>query len=147
VARRTAAHNAEADELRAVGLRVTRPRLAVLAAVRAGNHETADAIAQSARERIGSISTQAVYDVLSAFARAGLVRRIEPAGSPARFETRVGDNHHHVVCRDCGAVVDVECAGEIGTVHRAKRAPRLRDRRGRGDRLGPLPELPTKRVV
>jgi Fur family ferric uptake transcriptional regulator len=100
----------QAAELRAAGLRVTAPRLAVLAAARAGNHATVDAIAQAARDRIGSISTQAVYDVLGALARAGLVRRIEPAGSPARFETRVGDNHHHVVCRDCGAVADVDCA-------------------------------------
>jgi Fe2+ or Zn2+ uptake regulation protein len=100
----------EAEQLRAVGLRVTGPRLAVLAAARAGNHATVDVIAHAARERGGSISTQAVYDVLAALARAGLVRRIEPAGSPARFETRVGDNHHHIVCRSCAAVVDVECA-------------------------------------
>jgi Fe2+ or Zn2+ uptake regulation protein len=88
-----------ADQLRGAGLRVTAPRTAVLIAARAGNHATVETIAQGARERIGSISTQAVYDVLAALARAGLVRRIEPAGSPARFETRVGDNHHHVVCR------------------------------------------------
>ena len=96
--------------LRAAGLRVTAPRLAVLAAARAGNHATVGDIAGAAREELGSISTQAVYDALAALARAGLVRRIEPAGSPARFETRVGDNHHHVVCRSCGAVADVECA-------------------------------------
>jgi Fur family ferric uptake transcriptional regulator len=98
-----------AEELRGAGLRVTAPRTAVLAAARAGSHATVDTIAQGARERIGSISTQAVYDVLAALARAGLVRRIEPAGSPARFETRVGDNHHHVVCRACGSVADVDC--------------------------------------
>lgn len=95
--------------LRANGLRVTAPRLAVLAAARAGNHATVGDIAGAAREQIGSISIQAVYDALAALERAGLVARIEPAGSPARFETRVGDNHHHVVCRSCGAVADVEC--------------------------------------
>ena len=97
------------QELRANGLRVTAPRLAVLAAARAGDHATVGDIAGAAREQIGSISTQAVYDALAALERAGLVARIEPAGSPARFETRVGDNHHHVVCRSCGAVADVEC--------------------------------------
>jgi Fe2+ or Zn2+ uptake regulation protein len=96
--------------LRAAGLRVTAPRIAVLAAARDSSHATVADIAAAARAQSGSISTQAVYDVLAALARAGLVRRIEPAGSPARFETRVGDNHHHVVCRSCGAVADVECA-------------------------------------
>jgi Fur family ferric uptake transcriptional regulator len=96
--------------LRANGLRVTAPRLAVLAAARAGNHATVGDIAGAAREQIGSISIQAVYDALAALERAGLVARIAPAGSPARFETRVGDNHHHVVCRSCGAVADIECA-------------------------------------
>jgi Fe2+ or Zn2+ uptake regulation protein len=91
-------------------LRVTAPRLAVLDAARRGDHLTVDEIAAIARERIGSVSTQAVYDVLAALAAAGLVRRIEPAGSPARFETRVADNHHHLVCRSCGVVVDVDCA-------------------------------------
>jgi Fe2+ or Zn2+ uptake regulation protein len=99
-----------ADELRSAGLRATAPRIAVLGAARSGNHATVEDIAQVARERIGSISTQAVYDALAALARAGLVRRIEPAGSPARFETRVGDNHHHIVCRSCAAVADVDCA-------------------------------------
>ena len=91
-------------------MRVTAPRLAVLAAVRAGDHLTVEEIAASAHKRIGSISMQAVYDVLAALVRVGLVRRIEPAGSPARFETRVKDNHHHIICRSCGAVVDVDCA-------------------------------------
>ena len=99
-----------ASELRAAGLRVTTPRLAVLDAARSGNHATVEEIASGARERLGSLSTQAVYDVLAALAAAGLVRRIEPAGSPARFEGRVGDNHHHIVCRACGAVADVDCA-------------------------------------
>jgi len=99
----------DAARLRAAGLRVTSPRLTVLAVVRDGDHLTVDEVAGAVRERIGSISKQAVYDVLGALERAALVRRIEPAGSPARFETRVGDNHHHVVCRGCGVVVDVDC--------------------------------------
>jgi Fur family transcriptional regulator, stress-responsive regulator len=99
----------DAELLRSKGLHVTAQRLAVLAAVRAGDHLPADEIAVAARERIGSISTQATYDVLGALIGAGLVRRIEPAGSPARFETRVADNHHHLVCRHCGRTVDVDC--------------------------------------
>ncbi|MGO9498421.1 MAG: Fur family transcriptional regulator [Solirubrobacteraceae bacterium] len=95
--------------LRAAGLRITASRLAVLSAVVNGKHVTAEEVAVSARDRVGSISTQAVYDVLGALTRAGLVRRIEPAGSPARYETRVADNHHHLVCRSCGAIVDVDC--------------------------------------
>ncbi|MEA2151602.1 MAG: Fur family transcriptional regulator, stress-responsive regulator [Solirubrobacteraceae bacterium] len=96
--------------LRDAGLRVTAPRLAVLGAVRERPHATVEEIAAGARERAGAVSTQAVYDVLRALATAGLARRIEPAGSAARFELRVGDNHHHVVCRVCGAVADVDCA-------------------------------------
>lgn len=99
-----------ADRLRAAGLRVTAPRLAVYAALEEGDHLDADAVAERARRRLGSVSTQAVYDTLHLFTRLGLARRIEPAGSPARFETRVGDNHHHLACRRCGAVVDVDCA-------------------------------------
>lgn len=95
--------------LRRVGLRVTASRLAVLSAVAEGEHLTADQVATAVRGRVGTISTQAVYDVLGALTRAGLTRRIEPAGSPARYETRVGDNHHHVVCRICGAVSDIDC--------------------------------------
>jgi Fe2+ or Zn2+ uptake regulation protein len=98
-----------AAALRAAGLRITASRLAVLSAVTNGKHVTAEEVAASARDRVGSISTQAVYDVLGALTRAGLVRRIEPAGSPARYETRVADNHHHLVCRSCGAIVDVDC--------------------------------------
>jgi Fur family ferric uptake transcriptional regulator len=98
-------------ELREHGLRVTASRLAVFRAVReAADHPDAEIIATGARSLIGSISTQAVYDTLHTLTAVGLVRRIEPAGSPARFETRVGDNHHHVVCRVCGAAQDVECA-------------------------------------
>jgi Fur family ferric uptake transcriptional regulator len=99
----------DAERLRSAGLRVTAPRLAVLAAVRAGDHLAAEDIAAAARGRIGSISMQATYDVLAALAKAGLVRRIQPAGSPARFETRVADNHHHIICRQCGLTVDVDC--------------------------------------
>ena len=97
-------------DLRAAGLRVTAPRLAVLAVVREGDHLAVDEIAVRTRRRLGTVSTQAVYDVLHALAGAGLVRRIEPPGSPARFESRVGDNHHHVICRTCDSVVDVDCA-------------------------------------
>lgn len=96
--------------LRAAGLRVTAPRLAVLNAVTAQPHSDAEAVAAQVRRQLGSVSTQAVYDVLKAYVNAGLLRRIEPAGSPARFETRTGDNHHHLVCRGCGKVVDVDCA-------------------------------------
>jgi Fe2+ or Zn2+ uptake regulation protein len=99
-----------ADRLRAHGLRATAPRLAVLEAVTdLEGHPDVDTIARHARARLGTLSTQAVYDNLRVLTELGLVRRIEPAGSPARFETRVGDNHHHVVCRRCGAVQDVDC--------------------------------------
>ncbi|WP_433298316.1 Fur family transcriptional regulator [Actinoplanes sp. CA-030573] len=98
------------DLLREHGLRVTRPRLAVLEILTEGGHLEVEDIARRARGRLDSVSTQAVYDVLGALSRAGLARRIEPAGSPARFEARVGDNHHHIVCRGCGAIADVDCA-------------------------------------
>ncbi|WP_433370878.1 Fur family transcriptional regulator [Actinoplanes sp. CA-142083] len=98
------------DLLRTHGLRVTRPRLAVLEVLAEGGHLEVEDIAGRARTRLDSVSTQAVYDVLGALSRAGLARRIEPAGSPARFEARVGDNHHHIVCRGCGAIADVDCA-------------------------------------
>ncbi len=100
-----------AQRLRRAGLRVTAPRLAVLAALAETTaHPNVETIATVARARLGSLSMQAVYDVLRALTEAGLVRRIEPAGSPARYEGRVGDNHHHVVCRACGATADVDCA-------------------------------------
>jgi Fur family transcriptional regulator, stress-responsive regulator len=99
-----------ADELRGAGLRVTAARVALLETVRAGDHLGVEAIASGVRERVGHVSVQAVYDALHALTTAGLVRRIEPADSPARFEGRVGDNHHHVVCRSCGVVADVDCA-------------------------------------
>jgi Fur family transcriptional regulator, stress-responsive regulator len=99
-----------ADLLRERGLRVTTQRLAVLQAVSAEPHTTADAVAETVRAELGSVSLQAVYDVLGALADVDLVRRIQPAGSPARFEARVGDNHHHVICRSCGRMADVDCA-------------------------------------
>jgi Fe2+ or Zn2+ uptake regulation protein len=101
-----------ADELRGAGLRVTAARVALLETVRHGDHLGVEAIASGVRDRVGHISLQAVYEALHALTAAGLIRRIEPAGSPARFEGRVGDNHHHVVCRACGVVADVDC--EIG---------------------------------
>ena len=98
-----------AERLRARGLRVTRPRLAVLEVLADGGHLEVDEITHRVRDRLDSVSTQAVHDVLGALARAGLARRIEPAGSPARYEARSGDNHHHVVCRRCGTIADVDC--------------------------------------
>jgi Fur family ferric uptake transcriptional regulator len=95
--------------LRAAGLRVTSQRVAVLQNLQRHPHSTADAIAALVRAQLGSVSTQAVYDVLRACAAVGLVRQIEPAGSAALFETRTLDNHHHLVCRRCGSVVDVDC--------------------------------------
>jgi Fur family ferric uptake transcriptional regulator len=97
------------DRLRAAGLRVTSARVAILAAVRAGTHPGADEVARMVRDRVGHVTIQAVYEALGALTQAGLVRRIEPAGSPARYEGRVGDNHHHIVCRRCGAITDVDC--------------------------------------
>jgi Fe2+ or Zn2+ uptake regulation protein len=96
-------------QLRGAGLRVTAPRVAVLKALAAEPHSTADDIAGHVRGELGSVSTQAVYDVLRACVGVGLVRRIEPAGSSALYETRTGDNHHHLVCRVCGRVTDVDC--------------------------------------
>jgi Fur family transcriptional regulator, stress-responsive regulator len=103
-----------AEELRGAGLRVTAARVALLEAVRGGDHLDAETIAARVRDRVGHVSLQAVYEALNALTTAGLVRRIEPAGSAARFEGRVGDNHHHVICRSCGVVADVDCAvGEV----------------------------------
>ena len=97
-------------DLRSAGLRVTRPRVAVLQALHSSPHAETDAIIRLARGALGSVSHQAVYDVLRVLTDAGLVRRIQPAGSVARYEVRVGDNHHHVVCRACGDIRDVDCA-------------------------------------
>ncbi len=96
--------------LRGAALRVTRPRLAVLTAVHAHPHADTDSLIGLVRRELPAVSHQAVYDVLRALTTVGLVRRIQPAGSVARYEARVGDNHHHVVCRSCGAVADVDCA-------------------------------------
>ncbi|MGE2715770.1 Fur family transcriptional regulator [Mycolicibacterium litorale] len=106
----TPTHDSDpATRLRAAGLRVTAPRLAVLSALADAPHSTADDIAGRVREALGSVSTQAIYDVLRACVSTGLIRRIEPAGSSARYETRIDDNHHHLVCRGCGRVADVDC--------------------------------------
>jgi Fur family ferric uptake transcriptional regulator len=99
-----------ADLLRKRGIQVTAQRLAVLKAVAGLSHCTADAVAEIVRAEIGAISRQSVYDALALLAAEGLIRRIQPAGSPARFEARVGDNHHHVICRHCGRTADVDCA-------------------------------------
>ena len=96
--------------LRQHGLSVTAQRLAVLRAVTAVPHATADAVADAVRADIGAISRKSVYDALGVLTAKGIVRRIEPAGSPARYECRVGDNHHHLVCRSCGRLDDVDCA-------------------------------------
>ena len=96
--------------LRDRGLRVTAQRLAVLRTVSTTPHVTADAVAQTVRGEIGSVSVQAVYDALAILTEKGLLRRIQPAGSPARYENRVGDNHHHLICRICERMVDVDCA-------------------------------------
>ncbi|MGB0714679.1 MAG: Fur family transcriptional regulator [Phycisphaerae bacterium] len=100
--------------LRDQGVQVTAQRLAVIRAVEGRPHGTADEIAEIVRTDIGAISRQAVYDALSLLVDKSLIRRIQPAGSPARFERRVGDNHHHLICRACGMAVDVDCAvGEM----------------------------------
>lgn len=98
--------------LREAGLRVTKPRVTVLDVLGEHPHSTAELVTQEVRAKLGTVSKQAVYDVLAACLDAGLVRRIEPAGSPALFETRTGDNHHHLVCRACGHTTDVDCATE-----------------------------------
>ena len=102
--------NDPAERLRQRGIQVTAQRLAVVRAVAGQPHITADAVAEVVRGEIGAISLQSVYDALGMLVAKGLVRRIQPAGSPARFEDRVGDNHHHLICRICGRLVDVDCA-------------------------------------
>jgi Fur family transcriptional regulator, stress-responsive regulator len=99
-----------ADLFRQHGIQVTAQRLAVFRAVSGQPHVTADGVAEAVRAEIGAISLQSVYDALGVLVAEGLLRRIQPAGSAARFEDRVGDNHHHLICRVCGRVVDVECA-------------------------------------
>lgn len=103
-------HSRDADLLRQHGLQATAQRVAVLRAVSTHPHGTADDVAHVVRSEIGVISRQAVYDALGALADKGLIRRIQPAGSPALYENRVGDNHHHLICRSCGMVADVDCA-------------------------------------
>lgn len=98
------------QQLRDAGLRVTRQRTAVLAAVKAQPHSDTAAIIDVARDDVPELSHQAVYDALRALTAAGVLRCIEPAGSVARYESRTGDNHHHLICRSCGAIVDVDCA-------------------------------------
>jgi Fur family ferric uptake transcriptional regulator len=98
------------SSLRGADLRVTRPRLAVLEAVHQHPHADTETLIAAVRRDLGEVSHQAVYDVLRALTDAGLVRRIQPSGSRARYEARVGDNHHHVVCRSCGTIADVDCA-------------------------------------
>lgn len=98
------------DILRGAGLRVTRPRTAVLDALQVHPHSDSAEVFTAVRAELPAVSRQAVYDCLNALATAGLVRRLQPAGSTARYELRVGDNHHHLVCRSCGSVVDVDCA-------------------------------------
>ncbi len=104
------AHTDLAVALRASGLRVTAPRLGVMQALRSRPHADTDTVIRIVREDLGAVSAQAVYNVLAALVAVGLVRRTEPAGSTARYEMRVGDNHHHIVCRACGATIDVDCA-------------------------------------
>ena len=99
--------------LRSAELRVTRPRIAVLSAVHEHPHADTNSIIEVVRRQLGDVSHQAVYDVLQALTSAGLVRRIQPSGSSARYEARVADNHHHIVCRSCGAVADVDCAAGV----------------------------------
>ncbi len=99
-----------AQILRQHGLQVTAPRVAVMTAVVARPHATADEVIDDVRDRIGTVSRQAVYDTLAVFVDKELVRRIEPAGSAARYETRTGDNHHHLICRTCRAMFDIDCA-------------------------------------
>lgn len=98
------------QQLRGASLRVTRPRVAVMRALQAQPHADTEAVIDAVRRDLGAVSHQAVYDVLGALTDVGLVRRIQPAGANARYEMRVGDNHHHLVCRSCGAIADVDCA-------------------------------------
>jgi Fur family transcriptional regulator, stress-responsive regulator len=98
-----------ADRLRAAGLRVTSTRLAILEVIGRGQHLGADDVARAVRDKVGHVTLQAIYEALGAFTEAGLVRRIDIGTGPARYESRVGDNHHHLVCRRCGAVEDVDC--------------------------------------
>jgi Fur family transcriptional regulator, stress-responsive regulator len=116
----------QARVLREHGLRVTRQRVSVMSALASAPHSGADAVIGAVREDVGQVSTQAVYDVLNALTARGIVRRIQPAGSTARYELRVGD-HHHLVCRGCGRMVDVDCVTEsapcLDPAHLGRHAP------------------------
>lgn len=103
-------HGTPEHRLRQCGVQVTAQRLAVMQAVAAHPHATADEVAEAVRQMIGAISRQAVYDALGLLSEKQLIRRIQPAGSAARYEGRVGDNHHHLICRSCGVMLDVDCA-------------------------------------
>jgi len=119
----TTSHDAARGLLRAARLRVTAPRLAVLDVLQPGGHLDADQVARGVRARLGGVSTQAVYDNLHALTAAGLLRRVEVPGAPARYERRVGDNHHHVVCRGCGELLDIDgTAGEASCLTQASTA-------------------------
>ncbi|MEV4062177.1 Fur family transcriptional regulator [Nonomuraea dietziae] len=133
-------------QLRAVSLRVTRPRLAVLAALRDHARVDTDTVIALVRAELPRVSHPAVYGVLRALTNAGSVRRMEPAGTTARHESRVGDNHHHVVCLSCGAIADVDRAVGQAPVS-APRMTRLRGRRGGGRLLGHLPDCATRRIA
>jgi len=153
-----------ADLLRRHGVQVTAQRLAVLAAVSRRPHGTAEDVARAVRVEIGAISRQAVYDALGVLADKGLIRRIQPAGSSARYEDRAGDNHHHLVCRTCGRMVDVDCAvgaapcltpaddagyevDEAEVVywgHCPECLPRPRDLSGTEQQTGPVPTVPPR---
>lgn len=98
------------QQLKSCGLQVTAQRLAIMQAVTDGAHATAEELTEIVRDKIGSISRQAVYDTLGALADKRLIRRIQPTGSPARYEDRVGDNHHHLICRGCSLIFDIDCA-------------------------------------
>jgi Fe2+ or Zn2+ uptake regulation protein len=111
--------------LREAGLRVTKQRVAVVSALAGAPHSGADAVLGRVRRDVGQVSTQAIYDVLHTLTDRGLLRRIQPAGSSARYELRVGDNHHHVVCRSCGAVADIDCATETAPCLEAAELDRL----------------------
>jgi len=134
-----------AEQLRTADLRVTRPRVAVLEAVHGHPHADTDTIFSAVRSGLPEVSRQAVYDVLHALTAAGLVRRIQPSGSVARYESRVGDNHHHVVCRTCGVIGRRRLRRGRRTlfdaVRHRHRSGWLRPRRGRGHLLGPVPRL------
>jgi Fe2+ or Zn2+ uptake regulation protein len=106
----TATQPAASRRIAATGLRVTRQRIAVLDSIQPGEHLGVEAVRARAQARLGAVSHQAVYDVLAALTGAGLLRRIEPAGTPALYEIRVADNHHHLICRECAAIADIDCA-------------------------------------